>query len=145
MISKPGEYEFFEHTADAKFRAYGKTLEESFRNAARACFAIVTDVDLVKPIQEFPIEVNAKRLEAALFDFLDELLFLLDTEGFLLHDCRQMKIEKKTDGSYHICCVVVGDYHKSYDVSCNVKAVTYNDMKIEKSPDGYMMQVVVDL
>mgnify|MGYP006451174011 FL=1 len=36
-------YEFLEHTADEKFRAYGKTLEEAFINAALATAKIMTD------------------------------------------------------------------------------------------------------
>ena len=43
------KFEFLDHTADAKFRAYGNTLEESFRNAGIALSSLVTDVTKVKP------------------------------------------------------------------------------------------------
>jgi SHS2 domain-containing protein len=84
MESNPGKWEFFDHTADAKFKAWGKDLAELYQNAAKATFAIITDIERVQPVKEFPIEIKAAGgKEPALFDFLDELLFLLDTEGFL--------------------------------------------------------------
>lgn len=144
MQSKPGAYEFFDHTADAKFKAQGKTLEELFTNCARACSAIITDVDIIKPKKEHKIHITAKRLEAALFDFLDEILFLLDTEGFILYDCKNIHITQ-SENTVSVSCTAVGDYHKHYDVSCNVKAVTYNEMYIKETKKGYEAQVVVDL
>jgi len=145
MESRPGKYEYLPHTADAKFRAYGKTLEECFSNAAIAMFEILTDTQKIRPTLEFPLEVKAKRAESLLFDFLDELLFLLDTEGFILNSCMRMKIRKVGD-EHILTCVAVGDRHAEYEVSGGVKAVTYNDMLLEKLPDGrWMCQVVVDL
>ena len=43
------KYEFLDHTADAKFRAYGKNLEQAFTNAALALTNLVTDSAKVKP------------------------------------------------------------------------------------------------
>ncbi|MEM4115299.1 MAG: archease, partial [Saccharolobus sp.] len=36
-------FEFFDHTADIGIRAYGRSLEEAFANAALAVFEIMTD------------------------------------------------------------------------------------------------------
>jgi len=36
-------YRFLEHTADAKFQAFGKTLEEAFSNAALATASLMWD------------------------------------------------------------------------------------------------------
>ena len=41
-------YEFLEHTADIKFRAYGKTFAHALSNAALAVTEIVTDVKKIK-------------------------------------------------------------------------------------------------
>ena len=37
------DYEYLDHTADAKFIAYGQTLEEAFVNCAKATFGIIID------------------------------------------------------------------------------------------------------
>lgn len=141
MKDSPGKYKFLPHTADAKFIAYGKTIEEMFTNAAVATFEILTDTNIVKPVNKYEITLSAKNIEALLFDFIDEILFLLDTEGMILSKIEDLKIEHNSK----LTCVVYGDYHKNYDVSCNVKAVTYNDMYVKKSSEGFECQVVVDL
>lgn len=153
MESREGRWTFYPHTADAKFKAYGRTCEEMFANAGVACFEVVTETEKVGVNQEFRIEARSHDLEALLFDFLDELLFLLDTEGFIVAGFRDMVIEKVDEG-YSLQTTVVGDHYKGYDVSCNVKAVTYNDMyvrgpevtNIETGNTGaWECQVVVDL
>lgn len=153
MDDKPHCWKFHAHTADAKFEAYGKTLEELFTNAALACFEIITDTTVVKTNKQFSLAITAKQYESLLFDFLDELLFLLDTEGFLLHEIQDVNIVFENN-TYSLTATVYGDYHKGYDVSCNVKAVTYNDMYIktpketnikEGENNAWQCQVVVDL
>ncbi len=149
MQSVPGEYEYLPHTADAKFRAYGETLEGAFRNAARAMTALLTDLSKVKPAREIQISLTAKNQDSLLFDFLDQLLFLLDTEAFLLHECKDVKITKTmkngTD-AYELSCTVTGDDYQNSETRGDVKAITYNDMLVEQLPDKrWVCQVVVDL
>lgn len=147
MEDNPGRWKFHPHTADAKFEAYGETREEMFRNAGVACFEIITDTSIIKPVKVFPIKIKAKKLESLLFDYLDELLFLLDTEGLIVADIEGIKITDIEEG-FALEAVVKGDYHKGYDVSCNVKAVTYNDMHIknpEETGKDWGCMVVVDL
>ena len=144
-------YEYFNHTADAKFRAYGKTLEEAFSNAAKACFNIIKDPLIIKPKLEFPIELRVDKKEKLLFDFIDELLFLLDTEGFLLHEIENLEIkETKEDEkttNYVLTALATGDNLKNYDeLGCNVKSMTYNELEIGNlEDDSFYVQVVVDL
>jgi SHS2 domain-containing protein len=144
MKSVPGAYDFLPHTADAKFRAYGKTLEEAFRNSARAMFALITDIEKVKGKKKVAVRVKAKRRDSLLFDFLDRLLFLLDTKGLLLHDVEDVKIREEK-GVLVLTGTVVGDHYKRYETHGDVKAVTYSDMAIKEEKGGWACQVVVDL
>src|SRR3989338_53051 len=88
------KFEFFDHTADVKFRAYGKTLEEAFANAAVALFEVMTDTEKVKPNIKHEIAVSANKKESLLFDFLEQFIALIDTEQFLLHKIEKITIEK---------------------------------------------------
>ncbi len=133
-------YKYLEHTADAKFKAFGKSLEEAFINAAYATFNIITETDKVKSVKEFNIEVESKRELSLLYDFLEELLFLLDTEGFVLSEVKSLSI----DGS-KLKAKVVGDNFKNCSVHGNIKSVTYSDMEIVKNDNGYELTVVVDI
>ncbi len=137
-------FKYLDHTADAKFEAYGNDLEEAFINSAHAMFSILIDTAEVKPAKEYRIKICAKRKESLLFDFLDELLFLLDTEGFLLSDIRSLKIMEKQDELF-LECTAVGDQYNHYEVKGNIKAITYNEMEIVESPRNVKITAVVDL
>ena len=86
------KYEFLHHTADAKFRAYGKTLDEAVSNAALATFEIMTKTKLIKPKITQHIELEAKSLRELLYDFIQELIILTDTDGFMLNKVKELKI-----------------------------------------------------
>jgi len=142
------KYKFLEHTADAKFQAFGKTLEEAFSNAALAMFSIMIEPSKVKNKIKKEFEVTGKDKKSLLYKFLEEILFLLDTEGFVLN-----KVEKLEISENKLKAVLAGDNIKSYKLSGDVKAVTYNDMEIKepsleknvREENQFMVQVVVDL
>ncbi len=134
------KYKFLEHTADAKFLAYGKNLEEAFSNAAIAMFSVMTDVNKIKPLVEKKIEVKANDNEGLLYGFLEQLLILLDTEGFLLNKVKEIKIKDNK-----LNAIVVGDkFKETYELHGDVKAVTYHEMEIKKEKNKIVIQVVVD-
>ena len=137
------KYKFFEHTADAKFQAYGKNLQEAFGNAALAMFSIIIDTEKVSGKIKKDIECSSKDLKALLYDFLGELVFLIDTEDFLLNRVEEIKIFK--DELYFLRAVVAGDKADNYEPSGDIKAVTYNEMEIKKGKNKVMVQVVIDL
>ncbi|MFH1510549.1 MAG: archease [Candidatus Woesearchaeota archaeon] len=134
-------FEFFEHTADAKFRAYGTTLEEAFGNAALAMFSLMVDTEKVNPVLEKKISVDGADEKAVLYNFLEELLFLVDSESFLLHSVKKLKIQGR-----ELTAIVVGDTGSDkYETHGDVKAVTYNEMEIIKEEDKVSVQVVLDI
>ena len=139
-ISKKA-FEFLEHTSEAKFRAYGTTLDEAFANAARALFSIMTKPEKVKPkiTKTVMARTASDDLKGLLYDFLGELIILKDADQFFLHDI-SVAI---TDGTLLATCT--GDTLEGYELGSDVKAVTYNDMLVEKAKDGWVVQVVVDV
>lgn len=46
------KFEFFDVTADVGYRAYGRTMDEAFENAALALFEVMTDTTNIKPLME---------------------------------------------------------------------------------------------
>lgn len=136
-------YEYLEHTADAKFRAYGRTLDEAFSNSALAFFNLLIDTKTVKGAVSKKIQVTAPKKESLLFDFVDELVFLL-SEGFLLHTVEVISITKK-DATYELNATLLMDDHKNYATHGDIKAATYSDMLIEEKEGNVMIQMVVDV
>ncbi|MEK6826460.1 MAG: archease, partial [Nanoarchaeota archaeon] len=74
------KYKFFDHTADVMFEAYGKTLNELFENAALATQETQVDLKDVKGKIKRKINLKNKSIEMLLFDFLQELIFLKDSQ-----------------------------------------------------------------
>jgi len=134
-------YEYLPHTADVKFRAYGETLEQAFCNASYAFTDIMTKHTKVKEIVKKNCEISAENLEALLYDFLEQFIFLLETEGFLLHKITSLTIQ---DTSLTVECT--GDLHpEQYDIKAHIKAVTYQQMSIQKTNNQWCLQVIVDV
>ena len=73
-------YEYFEHTADVKFRAYGKTPDEMLSNAALALFNSMIDTATVQPKETWKVKLSSQDLEQLAYDWLSELIFLFETE-----------------------------------------------------------------
>ena len=132
-------FTFLEHTADIKFQAYGESIEEAFANAAVATTEIMVETEKVKPIIKKTIQATGEDKKSLLVNFLEEFVFLLDTESFLLHDVISLTITDNT-----LTAEVVGDHAKNYETRSEVKAITYNDMLIEEK-DKVTIQVVVDV
>src|SRR3989338_11286892 len=91
-------YIYLEHTADACFKAYGKSLEEAFSNSAIATFNIIVDTKKVKPKQKIEIKIKSKRIMSLLYDFLDELLFRMDRDRFVLSKVERINIKETKSG-----------------------------------------------
>jgi len=138
-------YDFLEHTADVKFRAYGKSLAEAFSNAAIATTEIMTSVDDVKAKKLRKISIESKTKESLLYDFLEKLLYLLDTEAYITGKVKSLRIKKTKKNTYKLNALVLGDVADDYDVHTYIKAVTYNDMFIEEKKDKVVVQVVHDI
>ncbi len=138
------KYKFLEHTADAKFQAYGKTMEESFSNAALAMFSLITETNKIKKEIKKGIEARGHDLKSLLYNYLEELLFLIDTENFLLNHIGELKIHKKEE-KYFLEAIAVGDKADNYETTGDIKAITYNEMEVKEEKGKVMVQVVLDL
>ena len=134
-------YEFLPHTADTKIRAYGKTLEEAFRNSALATTDTITDHTKIKQTVEKKISVSSENEEALLYDFLEELFVLLDSENFLLSDVKDLKID-----NLKLTAIFIGDTHpENYEIRTHVKAITYQEMFIKEENNNFVIQFVLDI
>jgi SHS2 domain-containing protein len=146
MSGVPDRYKILPHTADGKFQAYGATLEEAFGNAALALASLMWDWRSVEPRTRYPIRVRGRDLEQLLVKFLGEVVFLFETRSFLLGEVAAVTIEPG-EADCRIEATFIGDrLSDRTEIFGGVKAVTYNEMKVEECEDGsYAVQVVVDM
>ena len=138
------KFRFLEHTSDAKFQAFGATLEEAFANAALATASLMWEPEAVDKKTRVPIRVQGRDLEQLLVRFLEEIIFLVETRFFLTAAAEGLRIEKGEDG-YFLEADFWGDASSDkYQPHGGVKAITYNEMSIVHN-ERYTVQVVVDI
>ena len=146
------KYDYFDVTADIGFYAYGRSLEEAYENAGLAMFNVVTDIGKVKKQESREFEIVSEDLVSLLYDYLEELLFLQDTE-FLFFSDFKVKIEKIEDESsskfenYKLSCVASGEEINwdVHDPRSEVKAITFHKMCVKEDGDVFKLRAILDL
>ncbi|HMK47020.1 MAG TPA: archease [Methanocella sp.] len=137
------DYEYLEHTADAEFIAYGKTLDEAFVNAARATFALIIDPARVKQTVSRDVHLTDGSLDYLLYDWLSELLYIEEVDRIVFS---RFEVEISGDGEYVLDGRAHGEkIRPEHEISLHIKAVTYHDLRVEKRDDKFEVQVLLDI
>lgn len=132
-----------EHTADIGFEAFGDEREDVFRNAGRALMSLIIDLESVGPQERVPLEARAPDQQSLLVNWLSEILYLQDTEGWLFRD---FEIDGLRDHS--VSAAGRGERFEPgrHHMKLLVKAITYHQLALEKTVDGlWRAQVYVDI
>ncbi len=138
------KYRILPHTADGKFQAYGRTLEEAFGNAALATASLIWDWSKVEQRVHHFVHVRGIDREQLLVKFLGEVIYLFETKRFLLGKVDGLKIRPESEG-FSLEALLGGDtISDRTELTGDIKAVTYHELKIEEC-DGFTVQVVVDM
>ena len=137
-------YKILEHTADVKIEVTEKDLEHCFKDSAKALRDIIgQDVkDKIKAIQEVEIEVGGKDLESLFYNFLEEFLFLLDAENFLVYKVDKIEF---SENNKRLSAKIAGDNANRHKFTNRVKSVVYEDVKITKDKDKIVIKFILML
>lgn len=121
------KYRLLEHTADAMVEVHGEDLSKRFANAAYAMFDQITDVSKVESRGEIKLVLDADSREQLLVDFLQELLFVHDTEDLVFGE-----FDVKTDGK-HLEAHAKGEPFDEarHPKRAVVKGVTYHRLEFD--------------
>lgn len=134
-------FEEIPHTADWSFRAFGRDLRELFENAAFAMFAMegaITRPQGDAPEIECVVEVTGIDYEALLVNWLSELLYLQETHRETYHRFHVATLSPNALRA-QVFGAPIGKIDKI------IKAVTYHNLKIQQTPNGWQAVVVVDV
>lgn len=136
-----GSFEFIDHTADAGIRVEAPTLEDLFEIAGLAFSELVTSVDSVDCKVERRFELQEDDLETLLVSWLQELLYLMDTED-LVFGRFQVKIDDLS-----LAATAWGEPFDPniHTMKTEIKAVTYHQLQVARSEQGWRAQVIFDI
>ncbi len=133
------KYRFLEHTGDIKFEVEGKTLAEIFENSVEAVSNYISRGGKIKSAKGKVINVSGTDMGSLFYNFLDELIYLLDAENFIVAKA------KVIIRGYNLRAELFGDNAKNYSDLDYIKAATYAEMYIKKTLKGWKAQAVLDV
>ena len=135
-------YEQFPHTADIGIRVFGKDTKELFENAAFALFDTLADLEGLKPSIEETVKVEGDSPEGLLVAWLDELLYLFYTKEIIFSEFR---IEELSDNKLTAKAFGKSASSNRNRLKTEIKAATYSGLKIDKSDNGYKVEIILDV
>lgn len=127
-------------TSDVLFEAYGKTPGELFENAAKALLSVVCQIDKVKPAKVMVISIKGKDIKELMFNWLQELITLVDIKNMFFSRFIVEKIDEKS-----LKAKIYGEPASPEKGETIVKAVTYYKFNVEKTKEGYKATVSLDI
>ncbi|HRZ86054.1 MAG TPA: archease [Candidatus Paceibacterota bacterium] len=134
------KYKFLSHTADVKFKAFGKNINECFENSAYAVINTMYDGKIKSKLKK-QIKLKEKNIESLLYNFLEQILILIDSENFFISKVK-IKVDEK---NFKLNALFWGDNAKNYNISTDVKAITYNSFFVKKEKGLWICQVILDV
>ncbi|MBN1862547.1 MAG: archease [Dehalococcoidales bacterium] len=135
------DFEVIDHTADVGVIAYGADLDQAFANAARALFSLIAEPDDIAEALHRDLELAASDQEDLLVTWLNELIYLFDTEHLLfkrfevsvLGDrLKARAYGEKVDSSRH-------------RLKTGVKGATYHMLGVSRNDSGCKVRVILDI
>jgi SHS2 domain-containing protein len=135
------DFKILDHTADVGIIAYGTDLKQAFANAARGMFSLITELKNIRGVLQREVAVNATDRESLLVTWLNELIYLFDTENFL-----GKRFEITELDNTHLKAEVYGEKvdRSRHHLKIGIKATTYHMLQI-KQDNGYQVRVIFDI
>lgn len=141
MMRKP-PFEVFEHTADVGLHAYGSTLEEVFIHAAQGMENLLVPLEQIQLVTGREISVSGHDAVSLLVAWLNELIFLFDTEyllfrTFTIEEINETRLKGRASGEIYDV--------QHHELSSAIKAVTWHEAAITHTDEGYQARIIFDI
>jgi SHS2 domain-containing protein len=135
-------YSCFEHTADLGLRVEAADLNTLFRDAARGLFSVIAEpASDDRRAEAVALTIHGRRRDDLLFDWLNELLYVFDSRRLLLD---RFDVHVEDDGLRATARGRPLDTERDRLLH-EVKAITYHELKVERTDGGWLAEVIVDI
>ncbi|MBE8540514.1 archease [Geoglobus acetivorans] len=135
-------YRFIDHTADTAFEIVAETISELLRDASLAFYDAFAYVEELKADTIREVHVHEDSVDYLLYSWLNELLYLFDTEKFA---GKLVEVEVEESDGFTARGVLKGDILSPEKVKMEPKAITLHNFTVEKRKDAWYAFVVVDI
>ncbi len=134
-------YKFLDHATDAIIEVTAKDLKEAFSVTADAVINLTLDQDKVEEKDQKEFSANGKDLRYLLFSWIEEITFVLITQGFAI---KRLEFDIEQKEGYKIIAKAYGeplDLQK-HNFKVEIKAPTFYEMEIRQDEGVYMIFLV---
>ena len=140
------KYEYLENeaTADLAIKAYGKTMKEAFENSANAVCNAICGIENINEQEIKLAKKKSQNLKMLLHDFLEEILFLQDSENLVF---KRVIVDELDEKKFSISAIFYGETfeQKKHIPKAHIKAITYFDMQIKNEKGGFVIKFIADI
>jgi len=141
-----GGFRFLEHMSDAFIEAWGDSFEEAYVEAAKAFYELVSSMSGVEARVERVVEAEGRDLQELLYDMLEKLIILFDSEGFL---ASRIEVEELRlgAGENRLRLRLLGEPYDPgrHRHGIHVKAVTYHLMEVRSEDSREILRFLLDI
>lgn len=137
-------YKLFDHTADIGVEITGRTRKALFVNAAAALFDVMIENKNGSgaATQHRKLKVEGTDVTDLLINFLREVLYLFNGDGYVVHRCEITEIGSK---KLTVRLVMEPFSKRVHRIKTEIKAVTYSGLTVEKVKSGWKARVIFDV
>lgn len=128
------------HTADLRIEAWAPTRDGCIREAVLGAVESFLDVSSAGPTRTRRSRVTAERDDDLLAAVLDEVIYLLDTEGEIPVDLSLRDVDDGVEVSF-----AMADASTLPQVGAIPKAVALNDIRLSQGSAGWKCLVTLDV
>ena len=139
------QFEIIDISGDVGIRAFGKSIEEVFKNSAIGMYSLITDLEGVKGDKNISISVESNSLEGLLVSWLNELIFHFDAYNFIGKDITISAFSIQP--SALMKAEIRGEEFDTerHERKLLLKAATYHRLKVEKAGDVWEADIIFDI
>ncbi|MGZ5080837.1 MAG: archease [Usitatibacter sp.] len=135
------DFGYFDHDADVGVVGRGARVESAFVAAARAVFALITDIGAIERRERIRVEFDEPDVELALVRWLNLLLAHAAERGLVLGE-----FDLKRDGAHWSGEAWGERWREGLERGTDVKGATLTMLSVgRREPDGWEARCVVDV
>jgi SHS2 domain-containing protein len=135
-------YTLLDHTADLRVRVVGMDLSDLFRNAGLALFDLIVERDVAEAGDSIQLRVSGDDLPDLLINFLRELLYLWTGDEKVV---TMIKVKHISDTTLSARIAAERYAPNRHRIQHEIKAVTYHQIDVTPTKEGWQAVVVFDI
>jgi len=142
MNSTPLTYQIIDHTADLGIIVKGPDVKSLFILAAQAMTDLMVKGDISKKIATRDVLIEGEDFPDLMVRWLGEILYLFEGENFIVHS---IEIKSISPIQLKSTLSLTGFEPEYHEVLREIKAVTYHQISVDKTEDGWEARVIFDI